>query len=134
MIKFKFDVEINKPIDEVFTLFTDRTLMPRWQPGLLSDEKLPGNKYKLTFRMGRRNILMTETILRSSKPNHDTLYSLKGIRNTTLNTFHPNGSSSTKWTQSIEFRFKGLMVLIGPFMKNGLEQQPKVIINNFKMF
>src|SRR5687767_1687816 len=101
MIKFNFEVEIQKPIDEVFALFTDRTLMPRWQPGLVSDEKLPGNKFKLVFRMGRRNILMTETILRSSKPNHDTIYSLKGIRNTSLNTFQSHGPSSTKWTQSI---------------------------------
>src|SRR5688500_891867 len=114
MTKFKFEIEINKPIDEVFTLFTDRTLMPRWQPGFVSDKKLPGNKYKLAFRMGRRNILMTETILRSSKPHHDTMYALKGIRNTSLNTFNPHGPSSTKWTQSIEFRFRGLMIIIGP--------------------
>ena len=138
MLKFHFETEIRKPVDEVISLYSNRELMSRWQPGLLHDEASiakDGTSYhKLTYKTGRRNLVMRETILRQRGPHYDMHYELKGIRNTVHNTFKPNGPDRTIWTSDVTFRFKGLMKLIGRFMKSGLEKQSMIIMKNFKAF
>lgn len=138
MLKFHFETEIKKPVDEVISLFSNRELMPRWQPGLLRDETntaRDGSSHrKLTYKTGRRNLVMKETILRKKGPHYDVHYELKGIRNSVHNTFKANGTDRTIWTSDVTFRFKGLMKLIGHFMKSGLEKQSMMIMKNFKAF
>lgn len=138
MLKFHFETEIKKPVEEVISLFSNRELMPQWQPGLVDDEAIAagdGSSYhKLTYKTGRRNLVMKETILRNKGPHYDVHYELKGIRNSVHNTFKANGPGRTIWTSDVTFRFKGLMKLIGRFMKSGLEQQSMIIMKNFKTF
>ena len=138
MIRFYFKEEIQKPVHEVFRLIKDRQLMPGWQPGLLSDEAIDKKegreRYKLTFRIGRRNIIMTETILKDKFPEYEVSYDLKGIRNIVRNKFEDSGQNATIWKSDTSFQFKGIMMLVGNFMRSGLEQQSRIIMKNFKNF
>ena len=77
MVKFHLQTEIQKPTEEVVRLYKNRDLMPRWQPGLITDEPAVdkhGNPIrKLTFRIGNRNMVMTEKILKSTTREHDVV-------------------------------------------------------------
>lgn len=138
MIRFYLKEEIQKPAHEVFRLIKDRGLMHRWQPGLLSDEAIEKkegrDRYKLIFKIGRRNIIMTETILKDKFPEYEVMYDLKGIRNIVRNKFEASGQNTTLWKSDASFQFKGIMKLVGNFMRSGLEQQTRIIMKNFKNF
>lgn len=138
MVRFYLKEEINKPVHEVFRMIKNRELMPGWQPGLLSDEAIDKkeglDRYKLTFRIGRRNIIMTETILKDKFPEYEVSYDLKGIRNIVRNKFEGSDQNTTVWKSDTSFQFKGVMKLVGNFMRSGLEQQSRIIMKNFKNF
>jgi len=138
MIRFRIEVEIKKPVQEVYSIFINRERMPEWQPGLISDEAIEDKngrkRYEMRLDLGRRRMTMTETILKNEFPEYHSLYELKGIRNEVHNNFEKMGQHSTKWMYTTEFRFKGIMMLVGLFMRSGLEQQSKLIMKNFKAF
>jgi hypothetical protein len=138
MIKLRIETEIKKPVKEVYSTFINRSLMSRWQPGLLSDEvvvdKQGRTRYEMKLNLGNRNMIMTETILKKEFPEYHTLYELKGIKNEVHNRFEMTGPDVTRWIYSTEFRFKGIMLFVGLFMRAGLEQQSKLIMKNFKSF
>lgn len=138
-MKFHLETEIQKPIDEVVQLFTNRDLMSRWQPGLIHNEIKKGHSenrtYNLTYRIGRRNLVITETILEDSLPDHYLVkFRLKGIRNTVKHQFKPQEKNTTRWIAEYDYSFRGLMWLISFNMNAGLEQQSKMIMRNFRSF
>lgn len=138
MARIILKTEIQIPVGEVIRLFKNRALYPKWQPGLISDEEVQNKKgetqHKLTYRIGRRNMIMTETTLKSNEEEYNTIFEMKGVRNTVRNIFTPVSSQVTLWTHITEFHFKGLMRLIAPFMKSGFEKQSEIIMRNFKNY
>ena len=138
MLKYNLEIEIDKPIDKVFGMFTNRNLLPRWQPGLVDDEvqsDKDGNiTYKLTYQVGRRKLFMTETIMREEGSQYQASYKLKGVVNHVRHEFESIDAHRTRWRSEQEFRFKGLMRLISLFMRSGFENQSRMIMNNFKRF
>ncbi len=135
---FRFETTIHKPLEEEVRLFRDRKLFPFGHPGLVSDEELPGGgsekKYRLTYKSGRRNLIMTETLLKKEPSRHDVKYDLKGVSNSISNQFSVLSTEATVWNMESSFQFRGLMKLISVFMRSGFEQQSRIIINNFKAF
>ena len=138
MYTFYLKTIIPQPVDTVFSLYTDREKISKWQPGFIREEITEDKKGRMrfiqTFRIGNRNMVITESILRHSFPSYDVEYRLKGIVNRVHNTFQAHGPDKTIWTSEITFRFRWLMKLIGPFMKKGLEKQSKMIMDNFKNY
>jgi hypothetical protein len=138
MLKYQLETEIHKPLDQVTRLFSNRALLAKWQPGLLSSEQIetyPHTKYKLMFEFGRRKMAMTETILRNELPMHfDGTYEMKGVFNRIYNSFEATGPDKTLWVCNTEFRFTGLMSLVAFFMKGNFKKQSAVIMSNFKRF
>lgn len=138
MLTYRHEIVINKPLDEVIRVFSNRETIALWQPGLLSSELLksqPYPTYKLLFQFGRRKMEMTETILRNELPAHfDGTYKMKGVFNTIRNSFEKEGPSSTRWVSDVEFRFSGLMKIIAFFMKDDFKKQSEIIMSNFKKF
>ncbi len=138
MLKYKLEIEIEKPLDHVFGIFTNRILLPRWQPGLISDEvqeEKDGRKtFKLTYQVGRRKLFMTETITREEAYQYHATYKLKGVVNHVRHQFEAIDAHRTRWRSEQEFRFKGLMKVISLFMRTGFENQAGMIMNNFKRF
>jgi len=138
MLTYRLETEINKPIDEVIRVFRNRDKMAQWQPGLISSELLesePHPKYKLLMQIGRRKLVMTETILRDELPLHfEGTYEMRGVYNRIQNSFEATGGASTRWISVVEFRFKGMMMVIAFFMKDGFRKQSEIIMSNFKRF
>lgn len=138
MVRYQVETEINKPIDQVIRVFADRSLLPKWQPGILGSEQIesyPYPKYKLMMTFGKRKMPMIETILRNELPGHfDGTYEMKGIFNRVQNSFEAMGPGTTRWKCTSEFRFSGLMRIIAFFMKGDFKKQSEVIMRNFKKF
>ena len=139
MISFSLITEIQAPLEFVTRLFEDRSQLPHWQHGFISDEKIKdgkeGMQYKLVYRAGNRNITLTETIIRSELPAHyDVVLRMKGMKNIVQNSFSANGTNTTLWEVQHTFRFRWLMMLIGPGMKKGLEKQSEMLMQHFKAF
>ena len=138
MVRFRLETEINKPLEDVTRLFSNRDLLPKWQPGLLSSEQIesyPYPKYKLLLSFGRRKMMMMETITRSELPFHfEGTYEMKGVFNRNVNRFESSGPQKTRWVCESEFRFSGLMKLIAFFMRSGFREQSRVIMANFKKY
>lgn len=138
MVRYQIETDINRPLDHVTRLFVNRSHLPKWQPGILSNEQLesyPYPKYKLMMAFGKRKMAMIETILRNELPSHfEGTYEMKGIYNRIHNSFEAKGPDNTRWIVESEFRFKGLMSVIAIFMKADLKKQSEVIMSNFKEF
>lgn len=138
MLKYNLEIEIEKPLDLVSGMFADRSLLPRWQPGLVSDEvqmDQEGQKtYKLTYQVGRRKLFITETITLENSHQYHATYKLKGVVNHVRHEFVAIDAHHTKWQSAQEFRFKGMMKLISLFMRSGFENQSRMIMDNFKRF
>ena len=139
-MKFNFhlETEIDRPLEAVIRLFANREHMPKWQPGLVSSEFMeskPYLKYRLRFELGRRKMSMMETITRNELPRHfDGFYEMKGMRTEVQNSFTSIGLNRTQWTSDVEYRFKGIMALIAPFMKENFRKQSVILMKNFKGF
>ena len=138
MLSFSFEIEIKKPIEEVYALLRNRNKLQQWQPGLISDERIDDKsgqkRYKLTYRIGNRNMIMTETILQDALPHYNVSYAMKGLLNTVENTLVSQSQYSTLWISDTKFEFRGIKKLISIFMKRGFEAQSQIIMKNFKSF
>jgi hypothetical protein len=137
-IHFQLETEINKPLKEVVRLFSDRSQYPNWQPGLLETELVaqqPHPTYQLLFQFGRRKMKMKEMILAQNLPASYTVhYVTKGVENTVHITFEAVSDTRTRYISKQIFRFKGIMILLARFIKDGLQKQSEIIMNNFKRY
>lgn len=113
--------------------------MQAWQPGLLEIEHVSGTPgqagavSKLRYQFGRRKMIMTETVVEVSTPNRYVVtYAIKGLRHTATHTFTAKGPGETAWVAVSEYRFRGLMWLLGRSMRGGLEEQGRILMRNFK--
>ncbi len=138
-LTYRYEIEIKRPLDEVVRLFSNRDLLLKWQRGLLYIEPLvtsDGKKqYLLMYKLGRRKMKMTETILKDALPeNYDVNFKVKGAQHTAYNSFSATDRNTTKWTSEVEFSFSGLMNLLARFMISGFEQQTLMYMKSFKGF
>ncbi len=139
MYSFHLSIDIQQPIDTVIRLYPDRTLFPRWQPGLVSDELISGKNgesfYKMTYGKGRRKLIISETVMRQELPDHyDVRYEMKGVTNTAQNSFISVSPTVTRWNAEVTYSFKGLKNLIATYMRTNFENQSVLIMKNFKGF
>ena len=139
MIRFTLTQEIHAPLPFVIRLFEDRSRLAEWQHGFISEEKIKDGKdgiqYKLVYKAGNRNINFIETVSHNDVPGqYDVMYRMKGMKNFVQNHFTSRGDSVTMWESKHTFRFRWLMMLVGPRMRKELEQQSKMLMNHFKVF
>lgn len=102
-MKYKIELEINKPRNEMLVLFQDVEFMKKWQPGFQSLEVLDGqpgevdSKSKLTYLSKGKTSEIIETIILKELPNRfDFLYEAKGVKNWARNSFVDKGEK-TLW-------------------------------------
>lgn len=136
---FRFESVIMRPLPDVIRLFRNRELQSKWQSGLVSNESLPakdGNpRYQLMYKLGRRKLKMTETILEDNLPAQYRVHvQVIGAQHTASNSFSSLQDNSTKWNSEVEFEFRGIMNLIARFMKKNFEQQTLMYMKSFKAF
>jgi hypothetical protein len=109
--------------------------------GLESVEHLSGNsgtvgaKSKMVFQMGKRKIEMVETIIKKELPSQFTAtYEAQGVWNYIENHFEAVDSNTTKYKTINEFKFKGIMKLVGFLMPGMFKKQSYKYLEDFKKF
>ncbi|SFD86878.1 SRPBCC family protein [Thermophagus xiamenensis] len=140
-MKFKQEIEINKPREKVIAYFDNPENLKKWMKGLISIEPISGEpkqegaKSLLKFKMGKREMNMTETILVHNLPDEYTLsYEAKGVHNIVKNRFVKLSDNKTKYIVENEFQFKGFMKIIGTFMPGSFKKQSLKYLQGFKNF
>ncbi len=140
-MKYQQEITINKPRKEVVAKFSDPENMKHWQRGFIFMKPINGELGKegsqnlLKYDMGKRQIEMTETILKNNLPDEfSATYEAKGVYNYQVNRFSPTLEKSTLWIAENEFQFSGFMKLFGWFMPGAFKKQSKKYMEDFKAF
>ena len=133
-MKFTEEITINLPRDRVITLFDSIENLYKWQPDLISFEHESGMagevgaKSRLEYKMGKREVIMVETItVRNFPDEFSAIYEAKGVWNEVKNYFHEVDENTTKWVSENEFRCSGHMKLFA-FLKNFQNVQKIMIL------
>ncbi len=140
-MKYTVDIIIEKPIDQVVALFDDPDNLAKWQPGFVSAEHIegeygvPGSKYKLKYKMGKRDIEMIETLTVRDLPREMSgTYEARGVFNIVKNFFEPISENQTRWRSDQEFQFTGFMKFIAMLMPGSFKKQSMQYLKHFKEF
>lgn len=140
-MKYTTEIEIALPRKEVVRLFDSSDNMFKWQEGLKSFDHLEGEpgaegaRSRLVFKGRKGDLEMTETITKRAFPEefHAT-YTAKGVYNRMYNYFLDKGAGTTTWRTVSEFKFRGLMALMAPFMKKAFTSNTLLNMERFKNF
>ena len=141
-MKYSTEIEINLPRDQMVALLDDPDNMKHWQKGLISYKLLSGDAGKegaqmeLEYHMGRRHLVMVETILKRNFPSefHAT-YDAKGVHNIQKNFFEVLGENRCKWISESEFQFSSLpLKLMSWLMPGAFKKQSMAYLKDFKRF
>ena len=140
-MKYSNEVIINLPVSRVVELFDNPDNLKHWMPGLVSFEHLSGNpgqpgaKSKLKYKMGKRELEMIETVTTRNLPEEFSgTYEAKGMYNIVKNHFIPLENNQTRYVSESEFKFSGIMKIIGPFMPGVFKKQSKKYLDLFRDF
>lgn len=136
---YSTQVTIEKPIEEVFSLFNDNSKMTSWIPELKSiqpvEEKAgkTGSTYKIILENKGQELELTEKIMAFVPNEKVTLYtSSKSILKTDDYMFYVKDGHTLITNNS---RCKGnsyILSCIFPFVKSKLQRQEQVYLDNFK--
>lgn len=135
-------IEIQLPREQVVSLLEDPANFKHWQRGLQSFRPLSeesgeeGSTMELEFLMGKRRLVMIETIIAKNLPEHYFLtYDTKGVHNIQKNYFEPLEGNSCLWICESEFQFSGLpMKMMGWLMPGMFKKQSLTYMKDFKAF
>jgi uncharacterized membrane protein len=140
-MKYTVEIEIDRPIEKVIELFDNPDNLQKWMKGLLSMEHVsgtpgePGAKSLLRFKMGNKEIEMTETIITRSLPEEFTAtYEAKGVHNIVANRFLKLSEHKTKYSTEQEFEFSGFMKMVAFLMPGVFKKQSMDFLKDFKEF
>jgi hypothetical protein len=141
-MKYTTEIIIDLPREEVIRKLDNPENMKHWQRGLVNHELLegspgkPGARMKLEYKMGKRDLVLTETIVANNFPSefHAT-YDTKGVHNIQKNFFHEHEGQKTLWVSEAEFQFSSFgMKLIAFLMPGAFKKQSLKYLVDFKNF
>lgn len=141
-MKYTSEIIIELPLEDFAQKLDSAENMKHWQKGLIRYEELNedpraiGAQMKLEYQMGKRNMVLTETILKINFPNEfHASYDTKGVHNIQKNYFYEIDAETTKWVSESEFQFKGFMMkTMGFLMPGAFKKQSMAYLNDFKNF
>jgi hypothetical protein len=139
-MKYSCELEIKLPRTRVIELFDNPDNLSKWQPGLLRFEPLSGTpgqphaKSKLTYRQGKGEFVLIETITVRDLPDEFSgTYESKLGTSTVRNRFVESGTS-TRWLLDTEFQGVGIMKLLAPLMSGAIRKETLKMGKAFKIF
>ncbi len=141
-MKYITEIIIHIPLSEFIKKLDNPENMKYWQKGLISYKQLAGNpgregaQMELVYKMGKREVIMIETILKRNLPHefHAT-YDAKGVHNTQRNYFKAIDEDTTKWISESEFSFNGFFMKSMAFLMPGMfKKQSLQYLKDFKDF
>ncbi len=141
IMKYTAEISISLPREKVIELFDNPDNLKHWQPGFISFELISGNfgqsgsKYRLKYKMGKREIEMIETITKRDLPDEfSATYEAKGVWNKVKNTFSEPIPGTSLWHSENEFKFKGFMKVMTFLMPGAFKKQSLNYMKLFKAF
>lgn len=133
-------------VDVAITTFVEKLdnaeNMKHWQQGLVDYRFLSGepgkegSQMELKYNMGKREMTMVETVIKSDFPNefHAT-YAVENVHNIQKNHFVDMDGQRTKWVSENEFQFSGFfMKAMGFLMPGAFKKQSLKYMQDFKAF
>ncbi|NER09125.1 hypothetical protein SAMN06265375_1011390 [Muriicola jejuensis] len=141
-MKYLTEITVEVPLSEFIKKFDSTENMKLWQKDLMSVQHLSGipgkegAQMELKYKMGKREVVMIETIIKRNLPHefHGT-YDAKGVHNIQKNYFKPVGDHSTKWISESEFHFNGFFMKMMAFLMPGaFKKQTLKFMKDFKAF
>lgn len=141
-MKYIIETIIECPRNEVIKKMDNIDNMKHWQRGLVATEHISGTpgeigaKMKLSYKVGKRDIELIETITKSEFPEefHAT-YDAKGMHNVQENYFEDTQDGKTKWIVKNEFIPTGFMMRIMTLlMPRAFKKQSRVFMDDFKNY
>ena len=140
-MKFICSIDINKPILDVLTLFSNLENRSLWMEGYRKSVLIsgthgqPGAKSELEFLAGKRKVKMIETIKVNSLPDEFTCtYEASGVINTVKCMFTEITDTTTDFCTVQEFQFKGRFRVVAFFMPRIFKKQATKYLTGFKTF
>ncbi len=140
-MRYSCTLELALPRDKVIALFDDPDNLAKWQEGLVSFEPLsgtpgePGAKSRLTYKMGKRTVVMTETVTERNLPEtFSGTYEADGVWNGVANRFTALDGDRTRWDMDCEFQGKGLMRVMMVLFPGMFRKQTAKMMQSFKDF
>lgn len=140
-MKYQCRVDIDRPLREVVELFDNPDNLRYWQPGLISYDHIHGSpgqqgaQATMHYKMGKREVVMTETILERNLPQLiRSSYETEGVLNIQETRFEPIDDKRTRYISDNEFRFSGFMKLMGWLMPGAFKKQTRKYMEQFKDF
>ena len=140
-MKYSTQIVIRLPRQKVAELFGHRDNQYQWQPGLKSITLLEGSpgeegaRSELVYDGRKGDLVMTETIIKKQFPERfHLIYRSRGVYNEVKNRFIEEEPGRTVWRNENIFRFRGMMRLMAPFMKQAFIQNTMLTMDRFKIF
>ncbi len=140
-MKFIHEVEINVAIDKVVELFLNVENLPLWQPDLIEANVVSGTygqvgaETQLLYRMGEKQILMTQTVTNNNLPAFYTaVLETPNVWNLVEHSFHKLDDTTTLWVCKNEYKCSGFVRLLIMLMPNMFKKQSQASLSNFKHF
>ena len=141
-MKYTTEITVNIPRADFIEKFDSTENMRHWQKGLISYKMLSGppgqegSTMELSYKIGKREVTMVETIIRNNFPyEFHATYDAKGVHNIQKNYFNDIDGNKTQWISESEFHFSGLFMKIMAFMMPGaFKKQSLEFLNDFKAF
>ncbi len=139
-MKYKTEVMIDLPRDQVVAIFDDPDSLPKWQEGFVSMEHQSGEYGKagmvslLKYDNNGRKMELTETIESRNLPEaFIAIYETKGVWNRHENYFFDEGDK-TRYVTDTEFKCTGFMRLFTFFLPGMFKKETLKQMNAFKTF
>ncbi len=141
-MKYTSEITINLPRNEFVKKLDNPDNMKHWQRGLVAYKQLSGQpgeegaKMELQYKMGKRDLVLIETIIKRNFPyEFHATYDAKGVHNIQKNYFNDVDESTTKWISEAEFQFSGFMMkVMGFLMPGAFKKQSMKYLQDFKAF
>ena len=140
-MRYTTEITVDLPRERVIELFDSTENLSKWQLGLRSFEPFegvpgqPGAKSRLVYDEDGRRVEMVETIVWRDLPDEFSgTYEAKRVKNWVTNRFYADGPDRTRWVIENEFKFSGLMALMGPFMRGAITRRTREDMKRFKAF
>jgi len=141
-MKYSTEIIIDLPRAEVIKKMDNTDNMKHWQRGLISAEHLSGTpgevgaKMKLNYKFGKREMALTETIVKNDFPREfNASYETKGMYNMQENLFEERANGQTKWTSTSTFTSTSFALKLMMFLMPGsFKKQTLKYMTDFKNF
>ena len=141
-MQYTTEIIVDLPREEFIKKLDNPENMKHWQRGLVNYKllsitpKKEGAKMELQYKMGKRDMVLVETIMKYNLPDElHVTYDTKGVHNIQKNYFKVIDDTTTRWVSETEFQFSGFMMkLIGFLMPNSFKKQSQQYLQDFKAF